>query len=96
MHLNIPSASVPSLARGRIATPEMLDVGKRNVGAARQWLHTIRASAATESFGEKLRRAVRARQAAVRSTTVKEADEQAERERARYRKLQRRQPTKGE
>jgi len=52
-------------------------------------------SAEDESFGERLRKAVE-RQAAQRSDSVQQTKERAERERARYRKPERRQRCKGE
>jgi hypothetical protein len=55
-------------------------------------------AAAGNSFGKKIATAVKARQAAGRhvATTRKQADEQAQKERARYRPPQRRERTKGE
>jgi hypothetical protein len=51
--------------------------------------------ATDESFGKKVGDAVK-RRTAQRAGTVKQHNEQAERERARYRKPERRQRTKGE
>jgi hypothetical protein len=53
------------------------------------------ASVTEESFGEKLKRAVE-RRAAQRGDSAQQAKENAERERSRYRKPQRRQHCKGE
>ena len=72
---------------------------ERNVQLARQFscMHprAIVASAAKESFGKKLARAVKAR-TALRATTRKQHEEQAQRERYRYRKPERRQRTKSD
>jgi hypothetical protein len=72
---------------------------ERNVQLARQFSCThpraIVASAAKESFGKKLARAVKAR-TALRATTRKQHEEQAQRELNRYRKPERRQRTKSD
>jgi hypothetical protein len=94
MHLSIPSERVARLTRPQ-ATPEMVATAERNVQLARKWPQTIRASATDESFGTKLARAVQARRA-IRSQSRKQADEAAEKERSRYKPLQRRKRTKGE
>ncbi len=72
---------------------------ERNVLLAKQFscMHprAIVASAAKESFGKKLAGAVKAR-TALRATTRKQHEEQAPRERNRYRKPERRQRTKSD
>jgi hypothetical protein len=73
-------------------SPERLLKAQRNVEYARRMPLIV----ATESFGTKLKRAVAARRGSPSATTRKEADEQAQKERARYRKPARRERTKGE
>jgi hypothetical protein len=50
----------------------------------------------SESFGERLKRAVKARQTAMRATTRKQAEQDAQRESARYRKVQSRPRTQSD
>jgi hypothetical protein len=78
----------------------MLATAERNVQRARQFNSSkqpraIAAAANESSFGEKLKKAVAARRGTPSATTRKEADEQAQKERSRYRK-QRRERSKGE
>jgi hypothetical protein len=72
-------------------TPHQIAIGRRNVEIARSF-PIITATA--ETFSDKLRRAVRARQAS--ATTRKQHEEQAAKERSRYHPFKRRKPTPGE
>jgi hypothetical protein len=101
VNVNAASASSPSLARQPIhATQEMLDVAAHNVSLAKQWSRTIVATATQHesSFDQKLKKAVGERRAmrSLCAITVKEKEARDERERSRYRPVQRRARTKGE
>ena len=68
---------------------ERLLKATRNVEFAKHM--PLIAAATNESFADKIKRAIAARRG-----TRKQADEQAQRERSRYRKPERRERTKGE
>jgi hypothetical protein len=87
--INIPT-TIPGVGRFQASSPEQLNERVRTVTT--NLAHTATAG---EDFADQLRKAVAAR-CPTATRTVKEAREQAERERARYRPFQRRQRTKGE
>ena len=92
-------AHLPALVAAAAATQEtfaekLSKAVKTVTGRPRANFVATASGPAEEAFAEKLRKAVAARLPT--SRTVKQAQEQAERERARYRKPVRRERTKGE